>query len=114
MKTTINKISKKKDTIDIHEKFISCAIKSLDSKHRIALGDKQIKINSKMMKIDSYRVFVANNGDILLKPYINVPVNEAWLYQDNKLSREFHEGLEDAKAGRVKKVNNLNKYLKEV
>ena len=114
MKTTINKDSEKKDTIDIHEKFIACAIKSLDSKHRIALGDKMIKLYSNAMKIDSYRVLVAHNGDILLKPYINVPANEAWLYKDNKSSKEFYEGFEDAKAGRVTKVTNLKKYLKEV
>ncbi len=111
MKTTIKKDSAIKETFEIRETFTPCAIKSLDSKSRISLGDKLIKVYSKMMKIDAYRICVADNGDVLLKPYINVPADEAWVYQNPKILNEFKKGLEDAKAGRVTKVKNLGKFL---
>lgn len=69
-----------------------------DDRGRITLGRELTDGVSK------YDVFVNNEtGEVLLRPYKEIPAHEVWLYK-NKISKKLvKEGLEAAKAGKFSK-----------
>ena len=104
----------KKETIAIHEEFMPYNTKSLDSKYRITLGNKLIKSISKRMPIETYRIFIGKNGDILLRPTVSIPSTEAWAYHNPKVITKIHEGLEESRTGKIERVNNLDSFLENL
>ncbi|MEY3238035.1 MAG: hypothetical protein RI883_2136 [Bacteroidota bacterium] len=59
-----------------------------DAKGRINLGE--IARN-----VSSYRITVETNGQILLEPYVEIPLSDKWIFEDkellNKLKQENQE-----------------------
>ena len=99
----------------IKEKFKSVGVGSLDSKKRITLKDKVIKEPPlDRMEIDAFEILVGDEGDVLLRPMTNIPSKELWIYQNPKVLKRIQKGLQDARAGKVKEVKNLKKFLKSL
>ena len=46
------------------------------------------------MKADSYQVFVGKEGDILLRPAVSIPSNEAWIYRNPEVIAKIRKGLQ--------------------
>ena len=100
------------EVIDLkNEKFMFTEVKTVDSKFRLNLGRKVIKLLSGITKADGFQVFVGSDGDILLRPTVNIPSRELWLYKNPEALNMVIKGLKNAKAGEVTKVKNLDKYL---
>ncbi|OGX18333.1 MAG: hypothetical protein A3K83_00835 [Omnitrophica WOR_2 bacterium RBG_13_44_8b] len=110
MKTAKNK----KEIVEIRETFMSVDIRFLDSKRRITLGGRLQKLMMRKMKIDSYQIFVGKNGDILLRPAVSVPSNEAWLYRNPEVKGKVRQGLKEASEGKVEKVDDLESFLNDL
>ena len=112
---TYNKPKKtNKETIEVNEEFTPYGMKQLDSKDRITLGGKLKKMISNKMVVDGVQVFVSRTGDILLKPTVRVPAREAWIYKNPEVIGAIRKGLEDARAGRLTHVDNLDKFIKDL
>jgi len=111
MKTLKPRKITRKDVIDVHEEFIRYHAKSLDSKHRITLGDKLTKALGKRRNVDAYMMFIGREGDILLRPTVSVPSNEAWIYRNPKVVGSVRKGLEEAKEGKTERVDDLDSFL---
>ena len=114
MKTLKSRKTTRKDVIDIHEEFIPYHAKSLDSKHRITLGDKLIKAIGKRRNVDSYMMFIGREGDILLRPTVSIPSNEAWIYRNPKIIGSVRKGLEEAREGKTERVDDLDSFLENM
>lgn len=104
----------KKEIVDIHEEFIPYGTKPLDSKHRITLGGKLAKSLGKRMKVEAYQIFVSRKGDVLLRPAVSIPSNEAWLYRNPEIIGKIRNGLHEAREGKVKRVDELDLFLKNL
>lgn len=77
-----------------------------DSKGRITLGELANGISS-------FRVSQDKNHRIILDPFIEIPAQEKWLF-DNQMSLEkVKKGLEDSAKGRVKSRGNFSQYKDE-
>jgi hypothetical protein len=76
------------------KEFKEVGTKSIDSRKRITLG-KLIQGYKRM------RVYVNNKGDILLKPVVEIPADEIWLYEDKKILEEVLEGIKEAEQGKI-------------
>ena len=100
----------KNGTITVHERFTPAGIRVLDSKKRVTLGDSV----PKDMKIDSYEVLVGEGGDVLLRPLTHIPARERWVYENPKVYESIKKGLAQAKAGKVIKVENIEKFLEDL
>jgi len=75
-----------------------------DSKGRITLG--------KLAEgVSSYRVRRQADGKIVLEPFIEIPADERWLWEDKEALESVMKGIEDARAGRLTKMS-FKKYLK--
>jgi hypothetical protein len=103
-------------TVKINEEFIYVDEKSLDTKERISLGKKILKLFLKMSRPapSRFQIFYGKDGDILLRPMTSVPAREAWIYENPKVIDKIKQGLADVKEGRTKKVGDLDKFLEEL
>lgn len=67
-----------------------------------------------MMKVDAFQIFVGEDGDVLLRPVVNVPAKEAWLFKNPKALKAVKEGLKEAKVGKTKKVLDLDEFIENL
>lgn len=102
---------KKKEVVEIKEKFMPVDTRPLDSKHRITLGGRLQRLMMSKMKIDSYQVFVGKSGDILLRPAVSIPSSEAWVYNNPEVIGKVRKGLQEAGEGKAEKVSDLEGFL---
>ena len=82
----------------VNDEFQEVATKTVDKKYRITIGKL----------IEGYKrvkVYKNSKGEILLKPLIEIPASEAWLFQDKEALENIKRGLEDAAKGNITKVN---------
>ena len=105
---------RKKEVVEIKEKFMPVDIRPLDSKHRITLGGRLKRLMMSKMKIDSYQVFVGKGGDILLRPAVSIPSSEAWVYKNPEVIGRVRKGLREAGEGKIEKVTDLEGFLNDL
>ena len=99
----------------IKGKFSRTSFASLDSKNRITLGSRILSEEPlQHMDIDSFEIFVGDNGDILLRPCTHISSQEAWLHKNPQALKHVQAGLEDMEKGRMRKVKNLKPLLDEL
>lgn len=72
------------------------AIKMLrpDSKGRITLGEWT-------KGISGFSVHQERNGNIILEPFVEIPVQEKWLYDNNNALKKVKTGLEQARNSKL-------------
>ena len=76
-----------------------------DSKGRITLGKLADGVSS-------YRARKQADGKIVLEPFIEIPADERWLWENKEALKNVMKGIEDAKAGRLVSLGSFKKYLK--
>jgi len=75
-----------------------------DSKGRITLG--------KLAEgVSSYRARRQLDGKIVLEPFVEIPAEERWLWENKEALQSVRKGIADLKAGRLTKMS-FKKYLK--
>ena len=114
MKKPTSRKKTEKKVLAIHEEFIPYHTKSLDSKHRITLGGKLTSALGKRMKVDAYMMFIGREGDILLRPTVSIPSNEAWAYRNPNVIGSVRKGLEEAREGKTERVDDLDSFLENL
>lgn len=77
-----------------------------DSKGRISLG-----VLSK--NVSSFSVEVIDNGKIVLTPFVEIPKEELWLFNNKEALKSVLTGIEEAKAGKVKSLGSFAEYADE-
>jgi len=95
----------------IDEQFKAVDVKNVDSKNRISLGEKILKV---LKKADAFKIFIGRDGDILLRPMVNIPMKEAWVYKNPKVLKQIRQGLTEAKKGNVKEVKELDAFFESL
>ena len=76
-----------------------------DSKGRITLGKLADGVSS-------YRARKQADGKIILEPFVEVPAEERWLWENKEALKSVMRGIEDARAGRLVSLGSFKKYLK--
>jgi|ERR1035437_1325077 hypothetical protein len=114
MKTYKKSPKSQKESIEVNEEFMPYGTKQLDSKDRITLGGKLKKILGDKMAVEGFQVFVGKDGDILLRPSVSIPAREAWVFKNPEVIGAIRQGIEDAKAGRLIRVDDLKDFLKKL
>jgi len=95
----------------IKEEFKKLDTKQIDSKYRINLGKKIIKYITSNFDVDSFEILIGKAGDILLRPVVNIPAREQWVYKKHDILKQIEKGLEEAKQDKTKKIKDLDKYI---
>ena len=105
------KMEKRTIIENLNEKFVAVDIKAIDSKNRITLGSKILKLLTAQGEVEGFQVFYGENGDILLRPMVSIPSKEAWIYRNPKVFKAIKQGLAEAEQGKVEKVKDLDKFF---
>jgi hypothetical protein len=79
----------------------------VDSKKRITLG----KLASD--DVSSYDAELQDNGVIILRPKIEVPADEVWLFRNKNTLESVKKGLEDSATGKIKSRGSFAQYEDE-
>jgi len=103
----VQKMTKKEIIEKDTQEFIPFDVKFIDSKNRITIGEKIIKKISGQNRITQFQVLIGQDGDILLRPLTAIPSREAWIYEKPELIDQIRKGLQEAKEGKVEKIENL-------
>ena len=69
-----------------------------DSKGRVTLGKLAEGVSSYVAKRQE-------DGKIILEPFIEVPADERWLYENAEAMASVRRGIGHAKAGRLKRAS---------
>jgi hypothetical protein len=86
------------DLLKVDDEFQEIGTRTIDDRKRLNLGN--------LLK-DFKRVKLYQNprGELLLRPVVEVPASEAWLFENKKALESVLEGIRDAAEGRVSKLD---------
>jgi len=70
-----------------------------DPRGRVALGADCTK------GVSHYKMFMGDEGEILLVPYVDIPQRELWLFSDKKMMRQLEESFKNAETGKLKDID---------
>jgi hypothetical protein len=77
-----------------------------DAKGRITLG----KVSE---GVSSYYVSMDELGRLLLEPYMEIPAQEKWLYENKEALRRVKQGLKDAAEGKTHYLGSFSNQENE-
>ena len=89
----------KQETVRVADEFREISTKTIDTRDRIVLGKY---LNSKYRRI---RIYQNKAGELLLRPVVEIPASEAWLYENRDALVAVKKGLKEAKEGKISKLN---------
>ena len=95
----------------VGQRFEFIESRPFDKKHRVSLGKRVFELLGKLGSFESFKVYISEEGFLLLTPMAHIPVNEMWIWKDQEIRESFTKALEDAREGRVKRVDDLDSFL---
>lgn len=80
---------------------------------KLSVGDKgRITLGSLAEGVSSFTVEELSNGNLLLKPLVEIPAQEAWLFKNKEALGKVRSGLKDLEAGRLNDApEDFSKYI---
>lgn len=88
---------------------MSAIIKSIDEFEEMATigidGRNRVTLGKIVHGASRFKVYRNSQGDILLRPVIEIPASELWLYKNEKALKSVLKGIDDAAAGRVEPLD---------
>lgn len=98
-----------------NENFELVGSAKLDTKKRVTLGAvfKKSRLFNET-SVETFETFIGSEGDILLKPRVSIPARELWVHRNPNAAKDIQRGIQDVKQGRVTKVKDINKFVKQL
>ena len=86
------------NVLKIEDEFKEIATRTIDDRNRLTLGEL-IKGSKRI------RLYKNDRGEVLLRPVVEIPASEAWLFQNQEAFESVKKGLKDASEGKISKLN---------
>jgi hypothetical protein len=86
------------NVLKIEDEFKEIATRTIDDRNRLTLGEL-IKGSKRI------RLYKNDRGEVLLRPVVEIPASEAWLFQNKEAFESVKKGLKDASEGKISKLN---------
>jgi hypothetical protein len=90
------------NTIQINENFTEIATKTIDDRKRISISEA---MDSVLTGISRFKIFRGEDGDFLLRPVVEIPVQEVWLYKNKTALKMVRKGIQESSQGKAKKLD---------
>ena len=84
--------------LKIEDEFEEIATRTIDGRKRLTLGE--LPKGSRRV-----RVYKNDRGEVLLRPVVEIPASEAWLFQNKEAFESVKKGLKEASEGKLSKLN---------
>ena len=85
--------------------------KTIDDKNRVSLGKKVQQYIQDIAAGKTLDVFINSEGYILLRPMVQIPANEAWIWQNAEVRKSFARAFDDLQAGRTTVVDDIDGFI---
>jgi hypothetical protein len=82
--------------------FVEVGTVKPDPRGRLTLAKSKGKA-AKPIKVDSYRQYVNENGEILLVPLVEVPAREMWVHENPEVKARLLRAMDQVAQGQVRK-----------
>ncbi len=82
--------------LKIEDDFEEVATRTIDERKRLTLSE--LPKGSKRV-----RVYKNDRGEVLLRPVVEIPASEAWLFQNEEAFESVKKGLKQASKGKISK-----------
>jgi len=90
----------KAETIHVEDDFKEVESKTIDQRNRIVLHGIRDLQGVKRVKI-----YTSGHGEILIRPMVEIPASEAWLFRNKKALASVKKGLKQAAKGEVSELD---------
>ena len=87
-------------TIHVEDDFKEIGPRTIDQRKRIVLS-----VLENLPEVRRVKVYINKQGEILIKPLVEIPASEAWLYNNKKALASVRKGLEQASKGQIKELD---------
>ena len=91
---------KKIKTIHIEDDFDEIESRSVDKRNRLVLP-----MGLGGVEIKRVKVYMNSQGEVLIRPVVEVPAAEMWLYRNKKAVASVRRGLDEAAKGEAKEFD---------
>jgi hypothetical protein len=85
-------------SLKIEDEFEEVATRTIDGRNRLTLGE--LPRGSKRV-----RIYKNDRGEVLLRPVVEIPASEAWLFENEEAFESVKKGIKDAAEGKISKLN---------
>jgi len=84
--------------LKIEDEFEEIATRTIDDRNRLTLGElpKGLK---------RVQIYTNDRGEVLLRPVVEIPASEAWLFENEEALKSVKKGLKDVSEGKISKLN---------
>jgi hypothetical protein len=86
------------DIIKINDEFAEIDTRTIDNRNRLTIGELALGFNR-------VRLYKNQLGEILLKPVVEIPASELWLYKNKEAFENVQNGLKDISEGKLSKLD---------
>ena len=88
----------KSNSIHISDDFYEVSTKTIDERKRLTIGEY-------LRGFKRVRLYQNDAGEILVRPVVEIPASELWLYKNKKALQSVYAGLKDAAEGKISKLD---------
>lgn len=81
-------------TIRINDEFQELDTRTIDSRNRLTVGEF---ING----FKRVKIYKSNSGEILIKPVVEIPASELWLFKNKEAFKSVQKGLKEMSQGKI-------------
>jgi len=84
--------------LKIEDEFEEVGTRTIDDRNRLTLAE----LPKGLRRVQIYK---NDRGEVLLRPVVEIPASEAWLFQNKEAFESVKKGLKDASKGKISKLN---------
>jgi len=86
-------------SVKINDEFQEIGTRTIDSRNRLTVGEL-------VQGLKRVRVYKNKLGEILIKPVVEIPASELWLFQNKEAFESVQKGLKEMSEGKISKLKS--------
>jgi hypothetical protein len=94
----IEVINLQNNTIKVNGEFEEIDTRTIDNRNRLTIGELAQGFNR-------IRIYKNEAGEILLKPVVEIPASELWLFQNKEAFENVQKGIKEISEGKISRID---------
>ena len=86
-------------SVKINDEFQEIGTRTIDSRNRLTVGEL-------VQGLKRVRIYKNKLGEILIKPLVEIPASELWLFQNKEAFESVQKGLKEMSEGKISKLKS--------
>ena len=98
IKFIIKVVDLQNKTIKVNGEFQEIDTRTIDNRNRLTIGEL-------VQGFNRVRLYKNEMGEILLKPVVEIPASELWLFQNKEAFENVQKGLKDLSEKKLSRID---------